>query len=66
MFCPKKGVLIRWRLLCLRKYSMSRAQIFLTCKIVDFGITPLQSHKNDFISLLNAGRNLENEGMLAV
>ena len=31
-----------------------------------FEITPLQSHTNDFISSLNAGRNLENEGMLAV
>ena len=63
MFCPKKGVPIRWCLLCLRRYSILRAQVFLTCKIVDFAIRSLQSHKNDCISSLNAGRNLENEGM---
>ena len=66
MFCPKKGVPIRWCFLCLRRYSISWVQIFLTCKIVDFAITPLQSHKNDFISSINAGCNLENEGMLGV
>ena len=73
MFFPKKGVPIRWCLLtgfwllnALEGIQFRRHKLLELCRVLDFAITSFRSHKNDCVSSLNAGRNLENEGMLAV